>query len=48
MFDAAQFNGRSSLNARAKGQQYWVYDALSDLLVTVVAADFFLYFKKSS
>lgn len=41
-FDSDNFNGRSSLNARAQGQQYWVYDAGTDLLVTVVAADFFL------
>ena len=36
------FNARSSLNARAKGQQYWTYDAVADLLVLVVAADYFL------
>lgn len=41
-FNAGTFNARSSLRARAEGQQYWTYDAESDLLATVVAADFFL------
>ena len=41
-FVAANFNGRSSLSARAKGRQYFVYDAVSDLLATVMAADYFL------
>lgn len=41
-FDGSNFNGRSSLRARASGQQYWTYDAGTDLLAAVVAADFFL------
>ena len=41
-FDAGKFNARSSINARSKNQQYWTHDAGSDLLATVVAADYFL------
>lgn len=41
-FVAGNFNSRSSLRARAGGQQYWTFDAISDLLVTVMAADYFL------
>ena len=41
-FVAGNFNARSSLRARAAGQQYWTFDAVADLLVTVVAADYFL------
>jgi hypothetical protein len=41
-FDSSNFNGRSDLRSRAKGQQYFVYDAGSDLLATVMAADYFL------
>jgi hypothetical protein len=41
-FDSSNFNSRSSLRARAKGQQYWVYDAGSDLLATAMAANYFL------
>ncbi len=41
-FVAGNFNARASLRARAAGQQYWTYDAKSDLLALVVAADYFL------
>jgi len=41
-FVAGNFNARSSLRARAGGQQYWTFDAVADLLVVVVAADYFL------
>jgi len=41
-FVAGNFNARSSLRARAQGQQYWTFDAVADLLATVVAADYFL------
>lgn len=41
-FNEDNFHGRASLSARAKGQQFWKYDAGSDLFVVVVAADYFL------
>ncbi len=41
-FDAGTFNARSRFRGSSKGQQYWVYDAGSDLLATLLAADFFL------
>ena len=41
-FVLGNFNARASLKARAGGQQYWSYDAKSDLLALVVAADYFL------
>lgn len=41
-FVAGNFNSRSSLRAKSSGQQHWTYDAGSDLLALVVAADYFL------
>jgi len=41
-FVAGNFNARSSLRARASGQQHWTFDAIADLLITVIAADYFL------
>lgn len=41
-YDGGNFNARGSLRDRAKGQQFWDYDAGTDLLATVAADDFFL------
>lgn len=41
-FVAANFQATASLRARSKGRQEWSFDAIDDLLATVIAADYFL------